>query len=54
MEQETRKRLSGVLFTLGLVQVAGKDNLDRLLGCMQMLETVLEEKDDGEQDPAER
>ena len=54
MEQDTKTRLSNVLYTLGLIQVSGKDNLDRLLGCMQMLETVLEEKDDDEQDPAER
>lgn len=52
MEQETRKRLSGVLYTLGLVQVAGKDNLDRLLGCMQMLEAMLKEAENGKQDPA--
>lgn len=48
MEQETRNRLRGVLYTLGLIQVSGKDNLDRLLGCMQMLETILKERDDGE------
>lgn len=54
MDQETKTRLSNVLYTLGLIQVSGKDNLDRMLGCMQMLEMILEEKGDGKQDPAGR
>ena len=47
-------RLYAIKKTLNEIEVHGSENLDRLLGCMQMLETVLEEKDDGEQDPAER
>jgi len=54
MDQETKTKLSNVLYTLGLIQVSGKDNLDRMLGCMQMLEMVLEGKDNGKQDPAGR
>ncbi len=54
MEQDMKIRLSNVLYTLGLIQVAGKDNLDRLLGCMQTLEMIMEEKGDGEQDPTGR
>lgn len=36
MEELIRK----VLFTLDKVEVKGRENLDRLLGCMQALEKI--------------
>lgn len=34
-------KLSAVLNTLGGVEVKGRDNLDRVLGCIQTVEDVL-------------
>jgi hypothetical protein len=33
-------RIKAVISTLNCVEVKGKDNLDRLLGCIQTLESV--------------
>ena len=35
-----------VIYTLNLVEVHGADNMNRLLGCIQALESVLEEEKD--------
>ena len=37
-------RLSLIINTLCHVQVAGKDNLSRMLGCIQELEKIREEQ----------
>lgn len=29
-----------VLYTLGLIEIKGRENIDRMLGCMQALEKV--------------
>lgn len=34
-----------VIFTLGLVEVHGAENLSRLLGCIQALQSVIEEEE---------
>lgn len=34
-----------VIGTLGLIRVSGKDDLQRLLGCILALETLLNEND---------
>lgn len=36
MEELIRK----VLFTLNTIEVKGRENIDRMLGCMQVLEKV--------------
>lgn len=33
--------LKNLILTLGKIEVRGKDNLDRLLGCIQTLEKLL-------------
>lgn len=37
---ECEKIISRVLYTLEQVEVRGKQNLDKLLGCMQALEVL--------------
>lgn len=43
-----KDRIAAVIVTLGKIEVHGKDNLSRLLGCMQELEKMMNEeaKDD--------
>lgn len=36
-----RDRIAAVLVTLGKIEVHGRDNLSRLLGCMQELEKLM-------------
>lgn len=36
-------RLSQVINTLNLIEVQGKDNLNRLLGCILVLEDIVSE-----------
>lgn len=38
-------RLAAVIVTLGKVEVHGKDNLSRLLGCIQELEKLMQEEE---------
>ena len=40
-----RERIAAVIVTLGTIEVHGKDNLSRLLGCMQELEKMMNEED---------
>lgn len=40
-----RERIAAVIITLGKIEVHGKDNLSRLLGCMQELEKMMNEED---------
>ena len=37
-------RIDAVIVTLGKVEVHGKDNLSRLLGCIQELEKMMNEE----------
>ena len=37
-------RLAAVIVTLGKIEVHGKDNLTRLLGCIQELEKMMNEE----------
>ena len=39
-----RERITAVIVTLGKIEVHGKDNLSRLLGCMQELEKLMNEE----------
>lgn len=41
MNEEDIVMLSKVLNTLNLISVNGKDDLDRMLGCIQALERVI-------------
>ena len=38
-----KKRLAAVIVTLGKVEVRGKENLERLLACMDELERMMRE-----------
>ena len=40
-----KDRIAAVIVTLGKVEVHGKDNLSRLLGCMQELEKLMQEEE---------
>ena len=40
-----RERIAAVIVTLGKLEVHGKDNLSRLLGCMQELEKMMNEEE---------
>ena len=47
-----KQTLIAVIRTLNAVTVSGADNMNRLLGCIQALESLLkelEDKDDGRQ-----
>ena len=39
-----KDRIAAVIVTLGKVEVHGKDNLTRLLGCIQELEKMMNEE----------
>ena len=39
-----KDRIAAVIVTLGKSEVHGKDNLSRLLGCMQELEKLMNEE----------
>ena len=43
-----KERIAAVIVTLGKIEVHGKDNLSRLLGCMQELEKLMNEEDKGD------
>ena len=40
-----RERIAAVIVTLGKIEVHGKDNLSRLLGCIQELEKMMNEEE---------
>ena len=40
-----RERIAAVIVTLGKIEVHGKDNLSRLLGCIQELEKLMQEEE---------
>ena len=40
-----KDRIAAVIVTLGKVEVHGKDNLSRLLGCIQELEKMMNEEE---------
>lgn len=40
-----RDKLIAIAATLNTITVQGRDNLDRLLGCMQMIERIVTEMD---------
>ena len=39
-----KDRIAAVIVTLGKIEVHGKDNLSRLLGCIQELEKMMQEE----------
>lgn len=39
-----KDRIAAVIVTLGKIEVHGKDNLSRLLGCIQELEKMMNEE----------
>ena len=39
-----KDRIAAVIVTLGKIEVHGKDNLSRLLGCIQELEKLMQEE----------
>ena len=39
-----KDRIAAVIVTLGKVEVHGKDNLSRILGCIQELEKMMNEE----------
>ena len=40
-----KDRIAAVIVTLGKIEVHGKDNLTRLLGCIQELEKIMNEEE---------
>ena len=40
-----KDRIAAVIVTLGKIEVHGKDNLSRLLGCIQELEKMMNEEE---------
>ena len=40
-----KDRIAAVIVTLGKIEVHGKDNLSRLLACIQELEKLLNEEE---------
>lgn len=40
-----KDRIAAVIVTLGKVEVHGKDNLSRILGCIQELEKMMNEEE---------
>lgn len=45
-----RQRLAAVIVALGKVEVRGKDNMMRLLACMDELEQMMRETEEAAQD----
>lgn len=45
-----KKRLAAVIVTLGKIEVRGKDNMSRLLACMDELEQMMREQEEAAQD----
>ena len=43
-----KDRIAAVIVTLGKIEVHGKDNLSRLLGCIQKLEKMMNEEGKGD------
>ena len=43
-----KDRIAAVIVTLGKIEVHGKDNLSRLLGCIQELEKIMNEEGKGD------
>lgn len=39
-----KDRIAAVIVTLGKIEVHGRDNLSRLLGCIQELEKIMNEE----------
>ena len=46
--------LQYVLTTLNMIKVSGKDDLQRILGCILALETLLKENDKEEKEEEEK
>ena len=40
-----KDRIAAVIVTLGKIEVHGKDNLSRILGCIQELEKIMNEEE---------
>ena len=45
-----KQKLISILRTLNNIEVHGKQNMDRLLGCIQAIESMLTESEEKESD----
>ncbi len=43
MNEQQIKTLSSVVYTLGDIDVHGRENLDKMLGCIMTLEDMIKE-----------
>ena len=43
MTEDDKRLIRNVVFTLNTVSVAGSENLDKLLGCIQVLNGLLKD-----------
>lgn len=43
--KETKKMVDDVVYTLNTIEIHGEDNLNRLLGCMQVLKRISSDLD---------
>lgn len=50
MMRNFRNNIIAVASTLNTITVQGRDNLDRLLGCIQMLEKMVADMDAAEEE----
>ena len=48
MDDMNKAYLEAIVTTLNSIEVHGKDNLSKLLGCINALESILAEQEDGE------
>ena len=48
MDDLNKAYLGAIVTTLNSIEVHGKDNLSKLLGCINALESILAEQEDGE------
>lgn len=43
--KETKKMVDDVVYTLNTIEIHGEDNLNRLLGCIQVLKRISSDLD---------
>lgn len=51
---ESQNIIAAVVKTLGSISVSGKDNMSKLLGCIQALETMLAQPPEASTDKEEQ
>lgn len=50
MSDEQRNIINAVMHTLDSIAVCGRDNLDKMLGCMRALQSLVEENNGRQND----